>query len=138
MKKYIGVNIIEAKPMNLGDYNKFKGWEIPDDENPEKEGYLVKYSDDYISWSPSDAFDDAYRKTDELTFGLAIEALRKGNKVARLGRNGEGMFIYYVPPNCYPSQTEVAKKEFGDTALQCLSSDQKRQWNRKYMGSIHQ
>ena len=45
----------------------------------------------------------AYRKTDGLTFGLAIEAMKKGEKVARKGWNGKGMFIYYVPENVYPA-----------------------------------
>lgn len=60
MNKYMGFKLIEAEPINLGDYNKFKGWDIPKDENPLKEGYLVKYSDDYISWSPKEVFESAY------------------------------------------------------------------------------
>lgn len=57
---YIGTKQIQARPMNLGDYNKYKGWTIPPDENPAKEGYLVKYSDSYESWSPKDVLDKAY------------------------------------------------------------------------------
>jgi hypothetical protein len=103
MEKYLGVKLISAKPMNLGDYNKFKGWTIPEDEDPTREGYQVMYSDDYISWSPKEAFDKAYRRIDYLTFGLAIEALKKGFKIARKGWNGKGMFIVmmgalYLPP----------------------------------------
>lgn len=60
MNKYIGTKLIEAKEMNLGDYNKLKGWSIPENENPEKEGYLVKYSDSYVSWSPKEVFEKAY------------------------------------------------------------------------------
>ena len=60
MDKYIGFKMIEAEPMNLGDYNKFKGWTIPENECPLTEGYKVKYSDDYISWSPKDVFDKSY------------------------------------------------------------------------------
>lgn len=60
MKTYIGCKKIEAKPMTRGEYNKFRGWTIPEDENPADEGYLVKYSDDYISWSPKDAFEEVY------------------------------------------------------------------------------
>ena len=62
MKKYVGVKLIEAKPMTRGDYNKYRGWTIPEDENPNDEGYLVKYSDDYVSWSPKGVFDEAYRE----------------------------------------------------------------------------
>lgn len=88
MEKYIGVKIIHAKPMTRGAYNIFKGWNIPPDENPADEGYQVKYSDDYISWSPRGEFEKSYRKTDGLTFGLAVEALKKGFKVSRKSWGG--------------------------------------------------
>ena len=42
MKNYIGTKRIEAEPMTRGDYNKYRGWTIPADENPEDEGYIVK------------------------------------------------------------------------------------------------
>jgi hypothetical protein len=48
-------------------------------------------------------------------FGLALEALKQGKKVQRLGWNGKGMFVYHVPANRYKTQTEVAKKEFGES-----------------------
>ena len=38
MKKYVGTKVIEAKPMNRGDYNKYRGREIPADENPTDNG----------------------------------------------------------------------------------------------------
>lgn len=62
MDKYMGFKIIDAKPMNLGEYNKFRGWDIPVDEDPEREGYLVEYSDSYVSWSPKEVFEAAYMK----------------------------------------------------------------------------
>lgn len=65
MKKYIGCKLIEAKPMTRGDYNKYRGWTIPADENPMDEGYLLRYPDGYISWSPKKQFDDAYREYGE-------------------------------------------------------------------------
>jgi len=60
MNYYIGTKLIKAEPMNLGDYNIFKGWQIPADENPLRDGYKVQYSDDYISWSPKEEFEKAY------------------------------------------------------------------------------
>lgn len=35
-------------------------------------------------------------ETQSLTFGQAIEAMKKGKKVARTGWNGKGMFLYLV------------------------------------------
>lgn len=94
MKKYIGTKIIEAKPMNRGDYNKYRGWQIPANENPEDDGYLVKYSDDYESWSPKEQFDKAYRCfEDGMEFSKAIELLKMGYRLARKGWNGKNQYI---------------------------------------------
>ena len=117
MKNYIGVKQILAEPMNLGDYNKFKGWSIPENEDPNKEGYKVVYSDDYVSWSPKDAFEEAYKETSGLTFGLAVEAAKKGMKVARKGWNGSNMFAYIVPANSYPAATKIAKEYWGENLV---------------------
>ena len=37
MAKYIGVKLVEAKSLNLGDYNAYRGWTIPTNENPLKD-----------------------------------------------------------------------------------------------------
>jgi len=37
-------------------------------------------------------------KTENMTFGEAIEALKQGKKVARAGWNGKGMYIWMKPP----------------------------------------
>lgn len=60
--KYIGIKKIEAEPMTRGEYNDFRGWGIPKDENPSDEGYIVKYSDGYVSWSPKEVFEKAYSR----------------------------------------------------------------------------
>lgn len=93
--RYIGVKIVDAEPMNIGDYNKFRGWTIPENENPITEGYLVKYKDGYVSWCPKKQFEEANRPINELTFGQALEALKKGYRVARSGWNGKGMYIQW-------------------------------------------
>lgn len=65
MNYYMGFKLIKAEPMNRGDYNKYRGWTIPEDENPLDEGYLVRYSDDYVSWSPKEVFEKAYMEVQE-------------------------------------------------------------------------
>jgi hypothetical protein len=107
MKRYIGTKIITAQPMNRADYNTYRGWALPSDENGEDEGYLVEYLDGgkpndsrhtgYISWSPKNQFENAYRESGNMTFGLAIEALKRGHKIARTGWNGKGMWLMLVP-----------------------------------------
>lgn len=107
MKTYIGTKIIRALAMSRIDYNNLRGWTLPADENGNDAGYLVEYLDGgkpnmagfagYVSWSPAEQFDNAYRPTDGMTFGAAIEALKKGMKVARAGWNGKGMWLVLVP-----------------------------------------
>jgi hypothetical protein len=107
MKRYIGTKLINAKPMTRQAYNDFRGWTLPADENGADEGYLVEYVDGgkgntdhyagYVSWSPADVFDRAYRPCEGMTFGQAIESLKAGQKVARKGWNGKGMWLVLVP-----------------------------------------
>lgn len=104
MESYIGTKLINAKPMNRLEYNQFRGWELPADENGADEGYLVEYPDGgqantaefkgYVSWSPKKQFDDAYKQSGNLSFGDALEYLKRGHKLARSGWNGKGMYLY--------------------------------------------
>jgi len=124
MEKYIGVKLIKAMPMNRGEYCRYRGWQGPEDENKYNDGYLVEYLDSpsdahpdhagYISWSPKDVFEEAYRRITDMTFGLAIEAAKKGMKIARRGWNGKDMFLYHVPADSYKATTDVAKFLLGD------------------------
>ena len=95
--KYIRMHQVEAEPMTRGDYNKKRGWEIPANENPADEGYFVTYPDGYISWCPKAQFEAAGRPCDGMTFGMAIEAMKRGKKVARSGWNGKGMYLWILP-----------------------------------------
>ena len=86
MRQYIGTNFVMAEPQ--------KNMNHPLDVEPE-DGYKIYYPDGYVSWCPKAVFEEAYRPTDGLTFGLAIEAMKKGLKVARRGWNGKGMWVIY-------------------------------------------
>lgn len=113
METYIGVKTISAKPMGRLEYNNYRGWELPADEDGSDEGYLVEYHDGgttnhpdhsgYISWSPKAVFGRAYRLTQGMAFGQALEAIKQGSKIARKGWNGKNMFVYFVPAAKYPA-----------------------------------
>lgn len=116
-RNYIGTKSLLAFPMNKGDYCKLRNWDLPANEEPGEEGYLVEYPDSlsnhpdfrgYISWSPKAVFEAAYNSyTEGCTFGQAIELLKSGYKLARKGWNGKGMYITYVSPD----QWQVDKYE---------------------------
>lgn len=107
MMRCIGSKIINARPMTRLEYSRFRGWELPANENGDDEGFFVEYLDGgkantkefagYVSWSPKDVFERAYRPIHGLTFGMAIELLKLGKKVAREGWNGKGMWLALSP-----------------------------------------
>ena len=121
MKQYIGTKMIHARPMTRGAYNEYRGWTIPADENPEDDGYLVRYPDGYESWSPKAVFEAAYRLTDGMSFGLAIEAAKQGKKIARSGWNGKGQYVELATGISYTNNSgEVVNAEhaaIGNKAL---------------------
>lgn len=53
----------------------------------------------------------------DMNFGEALAALKAGQKVARPGWNGLGMFVYLVPANAYIATTKIARDHFGENAL---------------------
>ena len=108
MKHYIGTKRILAKPMTRKEYNDFRGWQMPANENGSDEGFLVEYIDGgaanvkgfngYVSWSPKDAFERAYHQTEGMAFGEALAALKRGLKVQRIGWNGKDMWLSLSGP----------------------------------------
>ncbi len=123
-KLHIGTKIILATAMMRIEYNEYRGWQLPEDEKhlADECGFLVEYVDGgnanhpdhkgYISWSPKDVFDNAYKASGEMSFGMAIEAAKRGYKVARVGWNGSGMFAYLMDgyPEGVPANEETARK----------------------------
>ena len=59
MKKYLGVKIVQAEPA-------LKGWNQEESKQLSvealQEGYKVVYEDGYVSWSPKDVFEKAYKE----------------------------------------------------------------------------
>lgn len=133
-KKCIGVKLVELTPMNRADYNVYRGWELPADEDGTDEGYLVEYMDGgqandsrrkgYISWSPIAVADKAYRETSGLSFGLAIEAAKKGLKIARKGWNGKGMWVVFMSGMILPSfNTQGTDRKVNDRTAKWIGPD---------------
>lgn len=124
---HIGTKLINAEPMTRAAYNELRGWQLPADENGADEGYLVEYLDGgkpnvegragYVSWSPKDVFDAAYRPVNAMTFGLAIEALKMGKKVRRASWEHRDFFYLVLGSSftvnrapllgIYPEGTEI-------------------------------
>lgn len=104
MQQYIGTKIVEAAPaVKKGGKVYDLTWPIPRSMEPEEPGYRVRYPDGYESWSPKDVFEEAYRPTDTMSFGLAIEAAKKGKRIARKGWNGKRQYVELATAISYTS-----------------------------------
>ena len=120
MKQYIGTKVVHAAPaFKATGLNKAckvanqvltadqikeceaNGWHFTD----KMEGYKVRYADGYESWCPKEAFEEAYRLTDGMNFGLAIEAAKMGKKIARAGWNGKGIYLELQVPDKHSKMT---------------------------------
>jgi len=131
MRRYIGTKIIEAVPaIRKGGKVYEKDWSIPRSMEPEEDGYKVRYPDGYESWSPKDVFEEAYREASGVSFGLALEAMKKG-KGARLPKWSEDVIIRAQFPDEHSKMTApylYVESRFGrvpwkETMIELFSDD---------------
>lgn len=89
-KTYTGTKTIKAMPMRVADAKKV-GANVPEkyfdiecgSYNPGAEGYLVDYPDDYRSWSPKKAFEEAYRVSETHIDRMKIELADLNDKICK-------------------------------------------------------
>ena len=113
---YIGTKAVLAHLMTKEEYCDYREWKVPENEDPAEQGYFVEYMDGgkpnhpnhvgYVSWSPKDVFEQAYKANGHLSFSSALEALKAGRKVARSGWNGKDQ---YVVAQAQTTTTEASK-----------------------------
>lgn len=92
MPQYIGTKLVNACPAPAPD-------SVRGENKPGDPGYKVIYDNGYESWSPKAVFEEAYRSVDGMSFGLAIEAMKKGIAVSRNGWHKKGMYIEIQEPD---------------------------------------
>ena len=45
MLTHVGTKIVNARPMTRGEYNDFRGWDVPTNEVRDDPGHLIEYTD---------------------------------------------------------------------------------------------
>tara|TARA_Y100001968_G_C19154440_1_gene617720 strand:- start:294 stop:722 length:429 start_codon:yes stop_codon:yes gene_type:complete len=136
MNTYIGRKTIMAKPMTLGEYNTYRGWGIPEDEDPSTEGYLVEYTDGgkanhpdhegYISWSPADVFARSYMPADTHTDRMKIEYSELEANLGKLQgfMNGKAYADLNQEQKLLMQQQEQLMVLFMDTLRKRIAADE--------------
>lgn len=70
MKVYDCIRQVHATPMSREDYNEYRDWVLPVDEDGSDEGYLIVYNKDtddhYEAWNPKHIFDEGYAEVQEM------------------------------------------------------------------------
>ena len=125
--QYIGTKIIHAEPAyRYWMENGEKVIVAHDEDKPQcikdatacEDGYKVVYAPDgYESWSPKDVFEEAYRPTDGMNFGLALEAAKKGAKIVRRGWNGNGMYVFLAEVIEFHTDADLSEFEDQDVEV---------------------
>ena len=116
MVAHMGATSVLATLMTRGEYCEYRGWVIPENEDPSDPVYLVELTDGsrpnddrhsgHITMSPQDVFENAYRVNGGLNFSDALTALKHGQKIARSGWNGKDQ---YVVAQVKTTTTEASK-----------------------------
>jgi hypothetical protein len=113
-KLYIGVKQVSAEPMTLGEYNKVRGWTIPENEDPDSKGYKIEYYDQsppHVTWSPKEVFERAYLPLtdpkgskitidDIKTFCTTVHSAKIGRKTTLLHINTQSGFSQFETSAC--------------------------------------
>src|SRR3954470_20170239 len=91
---YQGTKTLKATPMRKAEYCLLRGWAVPADEDPAEQGFTVEYQDGgkpnvagfagYVSWSPADVFERAYRPCGSYLDRLMIELVEVYQRIAKL------------------------------------------------------
>lgn len=80
MDRYIGTKIVLAEPMKKGEFVWAQADRVPPaiKQTDGPDGYKVVYEDGYVSWSPKETFERAYRKITPEEAGLIVTGQNPG------------------------------------------------------------
>jgi len=104
-KQYVKSGIAEMRPyevgedlagISIGEHAPSEGGMIVRDPNNHEDQYYVPHGFFTENYDPI--------QSEAMTFGMAVEVMKQGGKVARAGWNGKGMFVYLVKGRKVPRE----------------------------------
>lgn len=99
----LGIKQVKSTPMTRQEYNTYRGWDLPKNENGDDAGYLVEYLDSpsnnhpdhegYISWSPSEVFEKMYINMGDDSSKIQEELINRFIKSQELINSGTSTIV---------------------------------------------
>ena len=108
---------VKAAPMKLGEYNNLQGWEMPSDEDPDTDGYIIERQEgghNSYTWMSKEEFEkshtdegmgavsDGYHTFDELyrnrhfLFINVLKAHQENAFITRKNKEGEEWIGWFI------------------------------------------
>ena len=82
--QYTGTKTVYAAPLTRTEAATRLGRNLKSENSDEEEGYLVRYGDDYMSWSPKSTFENAYKPSGTFVDRMRIELDDLHNRIVSL------------------------------------------------------
>lgn len=85
--------VVKVYPMNRADYNAWRGWELPSDENGEDEGYLVQHlqvseantpENGYVNWMSHEQFYRTHVPVESVLDRMVVERAELRERIKSL------------------------------------------------------
>lgn len=114
--QYKTTKIVNAVPMTRLEYNEFRGWDLPENENGSDDGFLIETIggmkntptyNGFVQWLPIEQFKSEYRSFTKLDFSGALDALKQGACLTRANWSGKGLHIKKVDNLAYSDDVKV-------------------------------
>jgi hypothetical protein len=76
MVAFAGTSLVHAATMTRQEYNDYRGWQLPEGENGEDQGYLIEdragkknteQLNGFVQWLPKDEFDRKFKPQPKVT-----------------------------------------------------------------------
>ena len=93
MVAFAGVSLVHATTMTRQEYNDFRGWQLPDNENGADVGYLIEdragkkntdQLDGFVQWLPVDEFTRKYSQAETPQDRVRLEQRELNQKLDAL------------------------------------------------------
>lgn len=97
MKHYIYTDLVMAEKTTIREMMKDERlarlFELSEDADLNLEYYLVQSDGGPVVYT-AEGFEAIFREADGMNFGLALEACKMGERIARKGWNGKNMYVF--------------------------------------------